>query len=164
MRLAERFFQPHALVLNGDTYLATDYARILAHHAGERAEQKVAATVTLARLEETERFGTVLLEPTGRYLTGFNEKVLGQQGPGWLNAGAYVIERELIERIPPGVPCSLERDVFPAALSDGLRLAAHPCHEPFFDIGTGEDFHRFCRLYEEWSVKGCEDRVNRLAG
>ncbi len=164
LRLAERFFEPHALVLNGDTYLATDYNRILAHHAGEQAEHKVAATVTLARLEETKRFGTVLLEPNGRYLTGFKEKVLDQQGPGWLNAGAYAIERELINRIPPGVPCSLERDVFPAALSDGLRLAAHPCHEPFFDIGTGEDFRRFCRLYGEWSLQSRDERSSRLAG
>ncbi len=88
LRLAHRFFQPHALVLNGDTYLATDYTRLLAHHTDERARQMVAATVTLARLEETQRFGTVLLEPTGRYLTGFKEKDLDQRGPGWLNAGA----------------------------------------------------------------------------
>ena len=65
LRLAHRFFQPHALVLNGDTYLATDYNRLLAHHAEERAGSNVVATLTLARLEETQRFGTVLLEPTG---------------------------------------------------------------------------------------------------
>jgi NDP-sugar pyrophosphorylase family protein len=164
LRLAHRFFQPYALVLNGDTYLATDYARLLAHHAQERAGEKVVATVTLARLDETQRFGTVLLEPTGRYLSGFKEKVAEQQAAGWLNAGAYVIERALIERAPAGVPCSLERDLFPAALADGLRVAAHCSCEPFFDIGTGDDYHRFCQLHADWSQKKSAERSNRRAG
>jgi NDP-sugar pyrophosphorylase family protein len=162
LRLAHRFFQPCALVLNGDTYLATDYNRLLDHHAEERAGSNVVATLTLARLEQTQRFGTVLLEPTGHYLSGFIEKTAEQQRAGWLNAGAYVIERDLIERIPAGVACSLERDIFPAALSDGLRIAAQPSQEPFFDIGTGEDYQRFCRLHADWSKK-TDERPSRRA-
>ena len=96
LRLAERFFQPYALVLNGDTYLAANYTEILRHHVGERAEGRLGATMTLARLEESRRFGTVLLESSGRYVTGFHEKVENPHDAGWLNAGAYVIERELL--------------------------------------------------------------------
>ena len=121
LRLAERFIQPHALVLNGDTYLAADYARILGHHLEERADSGVVATLTLARLEDTRRFGTVLLDPSERHLAGFREKVsgTGTGGAGWLNAGVYVIERELLERIPPGVPCSLEREILPGRTGRG---------------------------------------------
>ncbi len=150
LRLAERFFQPYALVLNGDTYLAANYTEILRHHVGERAEGRLGATMTLARLEESRRFGTVLLESSGRYVTGFHEKVENPHDAGWLNAGAYVIERELLARIPRDITCSLERDVFPAALADGIRLAAHRSSQPFFDIGTAEDFQRFRRLYDGW--------------
>ena len=94
-----------------------------------------------------------MLDSTQRYLTGFNEKVSGLGRPAWLNAGAYVIERELLERVPRDLPCSLERDVFPAALADGVPIAAHPSSQPFFDIGTADDFRRFCRLYAEWSPR-----------
>jgi NDP-sugar pyrophosphorylase family protein len=151
LRLAERFIQPRALVLNGDTYLAADYARLYTQHVEERAGAGAVATLTLARLDEARRFGSVRLEPSGRYLTGFHEKQEDQDrtGPGWRNAGAYVIERELLDLIPPGIPCSLERDVFPAALAAGRRLAAFPCAEPFFDIGTPDGFHAFLGLFEE---------------
>jgi NDP-sugar pyrophosphorylase family protein len=155
LRLAERFIQPRALVLNGDTYLAADYARLHAQHVAERSGAGVVATLALARLDDARRFGTVLLEPGGRYLAGFHEKQEdpARAGPGWLNAGAYVIERDLVDLIPPGVPRSLERDVFPAALAAGRRLAAFPCAEPFFDIGTPDDFQAFLGLFRQWNQR-----------
>jgi NDP-sugar pyrophosphorylase family protein len=164
LRLAERYFEPHALVLNGDTYLAADYTQILRHHIEERTDRGAVATMTLARLEETQRFGTVFLDATERFVSSFHEKVHEQKGPAWLNAGAYLIERELIDRIAPGQPCSLERDVFPAALADGLRIAVHQCVQPFFDIGTAEDFQQFRHLHEEWSRERSDSGSNRRAG
>jgi NDP-sugar pyrophosphorylase family protein len=148
LRLADRFFLPRALVLNGDTYLAADYAQILEDHLEARAAAPIGATLTVSRLEETERYGTVVLDSTEHYVTGFREKETKQTGPGWLNAGAYVIERELLARVPRGVACSLERDVFPAALADGMKIAAHRCWQPFFDIGTAEAFQQFQRLFK----------------
>lgn len=159
LRLAERFFRPRALVLNGDTYLAADYAELVAHHLRERAEAGVVATMALARLEDGRRFGAVPLDPGERFLAGFHEKVQDRLGPGWLNAGAYILEADLIGRIPIGVACSLERDVFPTAIADGSRIAAYRCTQPFFDIGTGEDYQRFGRLYREWSEKPHERRI-----
>ena len=89
--------------------------------------------------------------PSGRYLAGSGRRSRPARCPRWLNAGAYVIERGPPRRIPPDRPCSLERDVFPAAIAEGLRIAAYRCPHPFFDIGTGEDYHRFVQLYSRWS-------------
>jgi NDP-sugar pyrophosphorylase family protein len=147
LRQAERFFEPFALVLNGDTYLAADYAEILDHHFKERAKAKVGATLTVCRLDDAARYGTVVLDPTEQFVTGFREKMAEQTGAGWLNAGAYVIERNLLERISKGVPCSLERDLFPAALAGGVRIAAVRCRKPFFDIGTSESRQHFRKFY-----------------
>jgi NDP-sugar pyrophosphorylase family protein len=164
VRLAERFIEPRALVLNGDTYLAANYARLLEHHAQQRARAGVVATLTLARLEAVQRFGTVVLDSSGGYVAGFVEKNQGPIGPGWLNAGAYVFERDLVERIAPGVPCSLEREVFPDALAAGRRLAAFPSDQPFFDIGTPHDFERFLRLFQQWTQGRRESDSSRRAG
>ena len=131
---------------------------------GQRAGAGIVATLTLARLEEAQRFGTVLLDSSGGYLAGFHEKNQGPLGAGWLNAGAYVVERELVERIPPGLPCSLEREVFPGALAAGLRLAAFPSTQPFFDIGTPHDFQKFLGLFREWSEGQRGTDSNRRAG
>lgn len=150
LKLAERFFAPRALVLNGDTYLAADYGKILESHARERARSGLVATVTLARLDDARRYGTVLLDDSGKFLTGFREKQeTTDPVVGWLNAGAYVIEQELLDIAPPTAVCSLERDVFPAALAASCRMAAAISPRPFFDIGTPEDYVRFQNHYRE---------------
>ena len=81
--------------------------------------------------------------------------MLNQRSPCWLNAGTYVIEGDLLARITPNIACSLEHDVFPSALGDGLPIAAHRTDQPFFDIGTAEDFRRFCRFMKKASSRGC---------
>jgi NDP-sugar pyrophosphorylase family protein len=149
IKLAERFFDPAAVVVNGDTYLDVDHNRVVRQHAVARRESGAVATLTLARMEDARRFGTVDLDPAGQFVTGFREKDESTARPGWLNAGAYVIERELLDRIPPGEVRSVERDVFPAALRSGCKIAALPCERPFYDIGTPDDFRAFVDRYEE---------------
>lgn len=149
LKLAERFFQPRALVLNGDTYLAINYELLLKHHLKERQRSAARATLTLARADDATRFGTVLLDESGRFLTGFREKDASVSGAGWLNAGAYVIERALLAGMRPNDPASLERDVFPGALRAGGKIAALTCSEPFYDIGTPGDWQRFVAMFEQ---------------
>ena len=149
LKLAERFFQPRALVLNGDTYLAINYELLLKHHLKEKQRSHVPATLTLARADDAKRFGTVLLDDSGRFLTGFREKDATAAGVGWLNAGAYVLERTLLDGMRPNEPASLERDVFPGALRAGGKVAALTCSQPFYDIGTPGDWQRFVAMFEQ---------------
>lgn len=142
LKLAERFFHPAAFVVNGDTYLDADHNQLVKQHRASGA----IATLTLARLPDASRFGSVDLNATGQFVTGFREKATTRE-PGWLNAGAYVLDRALIDRIPAGAVTSLERDVFPAAVREGLRIAAHRCERPFYDIGTPDDFRSFAERY-----------------
>jgi NDP-sugar pyrophosphorylase family protein len=148
LKLAERFFAPAAIVVNGDTYLDFDHNKLVRQHRAARAGCKALATLTLARLPDAGRFGTVDVDATGMLVTGFREKAATHAGtPGWLNAGAYVIERELLDRVPGDTVVSLERDVFPAALRDGVRLAALGSDRPFYDIGTPDDFRAFAERF-----------------
>jgi NDP-sugar pyrophosphorylase family protein len=161
LKLAERFFTPRALVLNGDTFFDLDYAQLLARHE----EQRPVATLALARADDARRYGSVLVDSSGRRVVGFQEKDSSISSPPnaaageapsaaalnerWLNAGAYLIERELLAGWKAGEPCSLERDVFPTALAQGLKLAALTSRQRFFDIGTPDGlqaFHAFHAL------------------
>ena len=149
LRLAERFFEPRALVLNGDTYLDADYSAILTEHIERHARESVKATLTLCRLDDASRYGTVLLDETNRFVIGFREKDPSDaRAVGWLNAGAYVIERSLLDLIPTGVPWSLETNWFPKAIASGYPIAAIQRQEPFYDIGTPDDYRRFVTLFE----------------
>ena len=141
LKRAERFFAPAALVVNGDTYIDVDLTRLVRAHASARG---AVATLTLARVPDASRYGTVAVE-SGR-VTGFREKAGATEG--WVNAGVYVIERELLARVPAGEVVSLERDVFPSALQDGLRLAAFEQDASFTDIGTPNAFRAFAAQRE----------------
>jgi D-glycero-alpha-D-manno-heptose 1-phosphate guanylyltransferase len=144
LKLAERFFRPRALVLNGDTYLAVDYERLVQRHREAREEAGVLATLSLARSPDAGRYGTVLLDAAGQHLIGFKEKEAAPDATEqWLNAGAYVIEHDLLNAVRPNVVASLERDVLPAVLAAGHRVAALKCEEPFYDIGTPADLAKF---------------------
>jgi mannose-1-phosphate guanylyltransferase len=149
LKLAERFFEPRALVLNGDTYLAVDYKRLLEHHLRARAAGAV-ATLSLARAPDAGRYGTVLVDADSRFVTGFREKESASGAMGrWLNAGAYVIEKDLLAKLQPNVVSSLERDVLPSVLAAGGKVAALPCLESFYDIGTPQDLTRFIGHYKD---------------
>jgi NDP-sugar pyrophosphorylase family protein len=162
LKLAERFFTPRALVLNGDTFFDLDYAQLLTRHEEEQA----AATLALARADDGQRYGRVVVDPSSRRAVGFQEKdpakiarpeiVPASPDPGplpegeaasWLNAGAYVIQCELLAELIPGEPYSLERDVFPAALRLGRKLAVLTSQQRFFDIGTPGGWRQFAEYH-----------------
>jgi len=122
-----------ALVVNGDTFLDADYAEMLRYHRA----QGVAMTMAVTRREDIARYGGVVIR--NERVVGFEEK--GRSGPGWINAGAYVLNRNL--EWPADLP---ERFSFEKAFL-GLRVAelkpaAFEVAGYFLDIGVPEDFDR----------------------
>jgi NDP-sugar pyrophosphorylase family protein len=123
--------RPTVLVLNGDSYADTDLRPLLERHRALAAK----ATILVTRVPDASRFGRVQFDPSGA-VTGFLEK--SEAGPGFVNAGVYALERSVIERVPAGRAVSLERQVFPGLVGDGLF--AHAAFFPFVDIGTPESY------------------------
>jgi len=121
------------LVLNGDTFLQADYAAMLAFHAAEATSMTIAVT----RQPDIARYGGVLIEE--KRIVGFQEK--GRSGPGWINAGAYVLERGL--QWPQTLPekFSFELDFLVPEISR-LAPAAYAVDGFFLDIGIPEDLDR----------------------
>lgn len=122
-----------ALVLNGDTFLDFDPQEICAHHRSAKRSMTMAVT----QVADTSRYGGVLLQDG--LVTGFTEK--GQQGPGWINAGVYVLDRTFAW--PHDLPAqfSFEKDVL-GPLIETVQPAAFQCRGYFLDIGVPEDLDR----------------------
>ncbi len=120
------------LVLNGDSFVAADLAALRDLHERRRAR----ATLTLTRVADAGRYGSVEEDATGA-ITAFREK-MPDAGPGLINAGVYLLEREVIAAIPAGRPVSLEREVFAGLCGRGLYGSVQDA--PFIDIGTPESF------------------------
>ncbi len=121
-----------ALVLNGDTFLRTDYASLLRFHADERCHLTMAVT----HQQDIARYGGVIVSD-GR-ITGFTEK--GRSGAGWINAGVYVLNKKLQWPLLPE-KFSFESDFLTPQISR-LSPAAYKSDGFFLDIGIPEDLDR----------------------
>jgi len=136
-----------ALVLNGDSYLEVDLQAVVAAHRARRAaDGRAVATLAAARVEHTGAGGALEIDDDGR-IVGFREK--SEEGPGWINAGIYVLEPEVWEAIPEGRAVSIERETFPRLLAQGYHLYAYPVGGFFVDIGTPQGYRRFQQYVEE---------------
>jgi len=132
VRNAEAFFDTDPiLVMNGDSYCDVDLRSFFEWHS----ERNAVASLVLTSVPDTARFGSVITDKEGRVLN-FIEK--GRNGPGYINAGIYLTTRKLIHSIPSGRPVSLEREVFPQWIGQGLY--AYKTTGRFIDIGTPEAY------------------------
>jgi NDP-sugar pyrophosphorylase family protein len=146
LKQAEQWFVPRALVLNGDTYFDIDHAGLVRFHNDERRRHSATvASLALGQMHDASRYSAVGI--SGRCVRAFHEKAANDVDATWFNGGAYIIERDLLERLLPGNACSLERELFPQALAAGQRLAAKPYRKPFFDIGTPDGLGCFREYY-----------------
>lgn len=120
------------LVLNGDSFADVDLCALRAFHDEHRAKISMALTP----VEHADRYGSVALDAEGR-ITAFREKAAGL-GAGLINAGIYLMERDVIETIPAERAVSLEREVFPLWRDHGLY--GQRSDVSFLDIGTPESY------------------------
>jgi mannose-1-phosphate guanylyltransferase len=135
VRLAydEGLLEERLLVLNGDVLTDMDLTAELAQH--ERTGAR--ATLALYPVEDTSSYGVVPTAPDGR-VEDFIEKGSGEAPTNRINAGAYVIERDLVESIPAGRAVSFEREVFPELVGNGLY--GYDAAGYWIDIGTPERY------------------------
>jgi mannose-1-phosphate guanylyltransferase len=132
--LGERF-----LALNGDVLTDLDLGALLRAHA----EREARATLGLHPVEDSSAYGLVHSGPEGAVLE-FLEKT-GESVPGEVNAGMYALERSVLDLIPPGENVSIERDVFPRLVGEGLHGLC--LHGYWMDIGTPERY-----LQASWDI------------
>ncbi|MEI7924279.1 MAG: nucleotidyltransferase family protein [Planctomycetota bacterium] len=123
---------PFMLVLNGDSFCNADLNLLNAQFYSNG----MAPTMLLTQVPEIARYGQVTCDESHR-VRKFLEK--GSTGPGWINAGIYLLPTKEVLALPGDVSCSLERDLFPA-LADQNRLYAHQVKADFIDIGTPESY------------------------
>lgn len=135
VRLAadDGLLEDRLLVLNGDVLTDLDLTAQLEQHERSGAS----ATLALIAVEDTASYGVVPTGADGR-VEAFLEKSDGPAPTDRINAGAYVLERGVVDRIESGRPVSFEREVFPAMCGEGLYGYAGAGY--WIDIGTPERY------------------------
>lgn len=130
---AEEFArQGTCLVFNGDVLTDVDLGALVEVH-----EQRGAiGTIFLTPVDDPSAFGVVPTDENDR-VTGFIEKPPPGEAPtNLINAGIYVFEPAVLDRIPKGEVWSSEHQLFPSLVEENAGLHAVALDGYWKDVGT----------------------------
>jgi NDP-sugar pyrophosphorylase family protein len=148
LRNAVDLTQGRVVVLNGDVLTDIDLAAMMRFHEARGSQ----TTIYLVPVEDPTRYGVVETTADGAIQSFLEKPDAGQVTTNMINAGIYIIEREILARIPTGRSVSIERETFPALLAAGVPCFGFTARGYWRDIGSLE-------AYRQAQVDLLEERV-----
>jgi mannose-1-phosphate guanylyltransferase len=135
LKYAEELLDERFFMLNGDVLTDIDLSAELAQH--ERTGAR--ATLALCPVEDPSAYGLVRRNADLSVKQFLEKPSPDQIDTNLVNAGAYILERELLSGLAPaGTNISIERDVFPELVGDGLF--GYEASGYWMDIGTPQRY------------------------
>lgn len=122
------------LVLNGDVISDIDYGRLIEYHKRKGG----LATIALIRVPDPSRYGAVELDSDDRVLRFVEKPVFGTAPSNLINAGIYVMDKEVLDYIPDG-KVSTETEIFPQLAKEG-KLYGYEGRGLWVDIGVPDSY------------------------
>jgi mannose-1-phosphate guanylyltransferase len=130
LKLAEPMLDERFLMLNGDVLTDIDLTAQIAQHEATGAR----ATLALVPVADPTAYGLVVLRED-HSVRDFVEKPSSDNvESNLISAGAYVLEREILELVALDRNVSIEREVWPRLIDNGLYGFAASGY--WLDIGT----------------------------
>jgi len=133
---AEKYLDDTFLALNGDIFSDLDITAMLKFHR----ERKARATISLTPVEDPTAYGLIETDAAGRIMQFLEKPDPSQITTNMINAGTYILEPDVLARIPSQTRVSIERETFPSLLEDGEPVYAYPSTGYWMDTGTPEKY------------------------
>lgn len=123
-------------VLNGDVLTSLDLRAMIAFHR-ERGGLGVLHAI---KVDDPSAFGCIVRDERGR-ISRFVEKPPREDAPtDEINAGTYLLDRRVLDRIPAGRNVSIERETFPQLLAAGEALYSYVTEDYWLDVGRPQQY------------------------
>ncbi len=136
VKCAEPFLDETFLVLSGDVITDFDLGAITSFHKGKRTP----VTITLTRVPNPLQFGVVITDAEGRILRFLEKPGWGEVFSDTVNTGIYVLEPEVLTRIPRGRPFDFSKDLFPSFLRDEVPIYGVSAEGYWRDVGDPDAY------------------------
>jgi mannose-1-phosphate guanylyltransferase len=134
LKYAEPMLDERFLMLNGDVLTDIDLSAQIAQHDDSGAK----ATLSLVPVADPSAYGLVHLNED-RSVRDFVEKPSPDAiDTNLISAGAYVLQREILQLVPAERNVSIEREIWPLLIGAGLY--GFPSESYWLDIGSPERY------------------------
>ncbi|NJN95050.1 MAG: nucleotidyltransferase family protein [Anaerolineales bacterium] len=138
----QSFFDDTFVVFYGDLLTWTDLRPMIDLH--RRAG--VIATMGLYHVPDPWNRGIVQLDEAQNIVRFVEKPPRDQVFSHLANAGIYILEPEILDRIPVNTVYDFGLDVFPGLLRDGIRVAGYVIEDLLIDIGLPEKYEEANRI------------------
>jgi mannose-1-phosphate guanylyltransferase len=136
MKNAEEYLdQGPFIATNGDVLSGINLAEVVEAHL----ESDALATITLTAVDDPTAYGLVEVDHRLRVKRFVEKPGSDEVRTSLINAGIYVLERQVLNMIPKGKEVSIEREIFPQLQATG-RLSAFVSSAYWRDIGTPRSY------------------------
>jgi mannose-1-phosphate guanylyltransferase len=132
----ERHLDSTCAIFNGDVLTDMDLTAMLRLH--REAGAKV--TIALTPVEDPTIYGVVETDLDGRVRQFVEKPTWDAVTTNMINAGAYMLEPEVLDFVPHGQPFMFERGLFPMLLQLNEPVYGYPSQSYWIDIGTPEKY------------------------
>jgi mannose-1-phosphate guanylyltransferase len=129
--LDETFF-----VFNGDIFTDLDLTAMMGFHR-ERGSK---VSIALTPVDDPAIYGVVETNAEGEVQRFIEKPSRGEATTNMINAGAYIVEPEVLDLIPKGLSFTFERGLFPLLLERGDPVYGYQSDAYWIDFGTPEKY------------------------
>jgi mannose-1-phosphate guanylyltransferase/phosphomannomutase len=135
---AEQYLDDTFLVVSGDAVTDFDLQAALDFHK----ERGAIATQVLYRVPSPLEYGVVIIDDEGHIQQFLEKPSWGEVISDTVNTGIYVLEPEVLERIPDREHYDFSQDLFPRLLEAGEPLYGYVAEGYWTDVGTIQEYMR----------------------
>jgi mannose-1-phosphate guanylyltransferase len=161
VKFAEEHITDRFFVLNSDIICSIDLQKMMNFHQNKKSK----STISLWPVENVSEFGVADVKENGNII-GFVEKPKPKDAPSnFINAGAYLMEPEILDYIKTGRLVSMEKEIFPQIINDTRRFYGFKFQGYWMDIGRISSYiniHKF--LLGKNKLKNFHGKNNAILG
>jgi len=132
----EKYLENVFLVFNGDIVTDIDLGAMLSFHHERRAK----ATIALTPVEDPSAYGVIETNSEGRVKRFVEKPPREEATTNLINAGIYILDKEVLQEIPPNTFFMFEHHLFPHLLEKGVPVYSYASDTYWIDIGTPEKY------------------------
>ena len=132
LKYAEELLEDRFLMLNGDVLTDLDLSAQIELHEATGAR----ATLALVAVSDPTAYGLVRVREDHAVCEFVEKPSADQIDTNLISAGAYVLDRGILDLIQPDRAVSIEREIWPRLVGKGLF--GFPTDAYWLDIGTPE--------------------------